>query len=143
MREKTTAHRRYKDNVPHEIKIERVQRMAAVFRKHAERFNKSLIDKLELILVEGPSRKSTEQLVGRIDGNLKVVIPKTDLPVKGSDVLRPVRSGDYIVVKISDATSQGLRGIPLYHTTLSDYFARKQNPFSNVNNDYMKYSSMM
>lgn len=143
MREKTTAHRRYTDNVPHDVKIQRVQRMGAIFRKHAEIFNKSLIDKLELILIEGPSKKSNQQLVGRIDGNLKVVIPRTELPVGRSDVLKPINAGDYILVRITDATSQGLRGSPLYHTTLSRYFSKKENPFLNVDGDYMKYNSMM
>lgn len=143
MREKTTAHRRYKDNVPHDVKIERVQRMATVFRKHAELFNKSLIDKFELILVEGASKKSNEQLVGRIDGNLKVVIPKTEVPVAESNILKPIKAGDYVVVRICDANSQSLRGIPVYHTTLSSYCSKKANPYVKVNNEYMKYNSML
>lgn len=143
MREKTTAHRRYQDNIPQHVKLERVQRMSNVFRKHAEILNKSQIGQMQLILIEGDSRKSHEQLVGRNDGNLKVVIPKREVPCKNSVGLRMIKPGDYVVVRIGDATSQGLRGVPLYHTTLGEYFRRLSNPYETLSVDYMKYNSMM
>lgn len=143
MREKTTAHRRYKDNVPQSVKLERLQRMASVFRKHAEVLNKAQVEQTQLILIEGDSKKSDQQLVGRNDGNLKVVIPKTELPCKKSVGLREIKAGDYVVVRINGATSQGLRGAPLYHTTLSEYCRKQQNPYETLSVAYMKYSSMM
>lgn len=143
MREKTTAHRRYKDNVPQTVKLERLQRMSNVFRKHADVLNKSQIEQMQLILIEGDSRKSNEQLVGRNDGNLKVVIPKMEVPCKNSVGLREIKVGDYVVVRIRDATSQGLRGLPLYHTTLREYFRKQNNPYETLSVDYMKYNSMM
>lgn len=143
MREKTTAHRRYKDNVPQNVKLERLQRMANVFRKHADILNKSQIGQMQLILIEGDSKKSHEQLVGRNDGNLKVVVPKNEIPCKNSLGLKGMKPGDYVVVRVSDATSQGLRGAPLYHTTLREYFSWKNDPYQTLSVDYMKYNSMM
>lgn len=143
MREKTTAHRRYKDSVPHEIKIERVKRMAQIFRRHAETLNKAQIDKMQLILVEGFSKKSKEQLMGRNDGNLKVVIPKIDAPTIGTQVLKSIKPGDYVVVRITEATSQGLKGIPLYHSTLVEFSKKTENPLKMLTEDYVKYNSML
>lgn len=143
MREKTTAHRRYQDNVPQTVKIERLQRMVQIFRENADVLNREQIGQTQLILIEGNSKKSRDQLVGRNDGNLKVVIPKTEVPSKGSVSLREIKAGDYVVTRISDGTSQALRGVPLYHTTLSEYFKRKQNPYETLSVDYMKYNSMM
>lgn len=144
MREKTTAHRRYEDNVPQSVKLERLQRMANLYRHHAEILNNAQIEQMQLILIEGDSKKSKNQLVGRNDGNLKVVIPKTEIPCKDSaDSLKKIKPGDYVVARISDATSQGLRGVPLYHTTLGEYFRKKNNPYETLNVAYMRYNSMM
>lgn len=143
MREKTTAHRRYEDDIPQAVKLERLQRMSATFRRHASLLNRAQIEQTQLILVEGDSRKSSEQLVGRNDGNLKVVIPKTAVPSRGSPGLREVKPGDYVVVRVSDATSQALRGEPLYHTTLAEDFRKKEDPYASIGVDYMKYNSMM
>ena len=41
------------DTVPHEIKIDRVNRMVSVFREEAEKLNRQLIGSHQLILVEG------------------------------------------------------------------------------------------
>jgi len=53
--QKTTAYRRYKDDVPHEIKVERVKKMFNVFRRDAEILNKQFVNTEQLMLVEGVS----------------------------------------------------------------------------------------
>lgn len=143
MREKTTAHRRFTDNVPHHVKIERLQRMSQMYRKHAEIINRAQIGKTQLVLVEGPSKKSQEQLVGRNEGNLKVVIPKGEIPRKGSEIAKPVEPGDYVAVKVENANSQTFMGVPLYHTTLTDFYRKIEDPYGGLTNEYMKYGSMM
>lgn len=55
MREKTTAHRRYKDDVPDEVKKARLQAMVKVFREGATERNAAFIGKNQQILIEGVS----------------------------------------------------------------------------------------
>lgn len=53
MREKTTAHRRYKDDVPDEVKNARLKAMVKVFREGAAERNAAFIGKNQQILIEG------------------------------------------------------------------------------------------
>lgn len=53
--QKTTAHRRYKDDVQNNIKLERMKKMYNVFRRNAEILNRQFVDTEQLILVEGVS----------------------------------------------------------------------------------------
>lgn len=139
MREKTTAHRRYEDDVPRNVKIERLQRMNNLYRGHLEQTNRMQIGQIQLVLVEGKSKRSNAHLYGRNDGNIKVILPQGDIPdVTGKEMLT-IKPGDYIVVQINDSSSQVLKGIPLYHTKLVDYYAN--NAINDL--DYLKYSSMM
>lgn len=72
MREKTAAHRRYTDDVLPEIKQKRLEKMIKMFRYHADRLNRAQIGKVHLVLVEGHSKRSRNQLAGRNDQNIKV-----------------------------------------------------------------------
>lgn len=136
MREKTSAHRRYEDDVPLEIKNERVGRLIRAFRQGAEEINKQLVGSLQLVLVEGESRRSEDFMVGRCDANVKVIFPKEAL--SRNDTPEQVQSGDYIAVKIHDANSQVLQGTGLYKTSLVDFYATKRgNDFI----DFKPYSS--
>ena len=72
MREKTAAHRRYTDDVPPEVKQKRLERMIQTYRTHTETLNKAQIGRLQLILIEGYSKRSKSQLAGRNDQNIKV-----------------------------------------------------------------------
>lgn len=51
--QKTTAHRRYVDDVPNEIKLKRVADVYAEYRKIADELNKEQIGEYQLILIEG------------------------------------------------------------------------------------------
>uniref|UniRef100_A0A146KQN1 CDK5RAP1-like protein n=1 Tax=Lygus hesperus TaxID=30085 RepID=A0A146KQN1_LYGHE len=120
MREKTTAHRRYVDDVPEEVKKERLIEMSKTFRRTAHKLNQSFVGKDEIILVEGTSKRSKEFLAGRNDGNIKVIIPSIGVPVHDhSDSIRPIQVGDYVKVRITEANSQVLKGNPIYHCKLS------------------------
>ncbi|XP_055383315.1 CDK5RAP1-like protein [Condylostylus longicornis] len=136
MREKTTAHRRYKDDVPQNIKIDRLQEMVKVFRKGAEELQSKFVNKQELILIEGKSKRSEEFYYGRNDANIKVIVPNINLPDQNNyridensneENKKKVLPGDFIAVKIIDSNSQVLKGEPLYKTTLQKYYENYQN----------------
>ena len=122
MREKTTAHRRYKDDVEPSVKQNRLQRMISVYNSEVEKLNKLKVGQLQLVLVERTSKRSDEILQGRNDGNNRVLLPCTSIPIeKDSNVTRPIKSGDYVVVKISSGNMQTLTGTPLYHSSIAEF----------------------
>ncbi|XP_014276124.3 CDK5RAP1-like protein [Halyomorpha halys] len=119
MREKTTAHRRYIDDIPPDIKKARLIEMAKVYRKFADKQNSQFVGKEQTILIEGLSKRSNEYLAGKNDGNIKVIIPSGSIPsAYNSGIEKTIEVGDYISVKVTEANSQVLKGIPLYHTAL-------------------------
>lgn len=122
MREKTTAHRRLKDDVAPEVKHDRLERMVSIYRHHAEQLNRAQVGQTQLILVESESKRSSKDLAGRNDGSIKVIIPNTEIPeFQGSPAKRLIKPGDYVVVKVTDSNSQCLKGVPLHHSTLTSY----------------------
>ncbi|XP_058789035.1 CDK5RAP1-like protein isoform X2 [Phymastichus coffea] len=130
MREKTTAHRRYVDNVDKVVKHERLVKMIQLYRKEVEKIYKSQIGQQQLILVEGESKRSIKDLQGRNDGNIKVIFPNESIPVsKTSTHHEKVKKGDYIVVHVCNANSQILTAIPLYHSSISEF--NSENSFHN------------
>ncbi|KAK9505050.1 hypothetical protein O3M35_009200 [Rhynocoris fuscipes] len=119
MREKTTAHRRYKDDVDPSVKQERLLKMIKAFRKSADHLNKEFIGKQETVLIEGKSKRSDNYLAGRTDSNIKVIIPSCEIPdCEKSQSFTDIKPGDYVQVQIKEANSQVLKGIPLFHTSL-------------------------
>ncbi|KAK9738028.1 Radical SAM superfamily [Popillia japonica] len=107
MREKTTAHRRYQDDVPQYIKQRRLDRMIHLYRGIVKSLNRQKIGQLQLVLVEGYSKRSKLHLAGRNDANIKVIFPIGEIPVQDdSSSCRSIEPGDYIVVQINDSTSQ-------------------------------------
>lgn len=72
---------------------------------------------------------------GRNDANIKVIFPadkpiaKDSASVSSSHInasLRKIQAGDFVVARITEANSQVLKGVPLYHTTIGKHSA-KQN----------------
>ncbi|XP_058488490.1 CDK5 regulatory subunit-associated protein 1 [Solea solea] len=119
MRKKTHAHHRLQDDVPAEVKRRRVEECITVFREEAARVNAALIGSTQLVLVEGDSKRSAEELCGRADGNLKVIFPKEDLAVQAAESnTAPITAGDYVLVKILSANSQSMRGQALSCSSL-------------------------
>lgn len=80
MREKTTAHRRYKDDVPVNVKNERLRRMVNAFREEATKLHRRMEGQEQLILIEGKSKRSDTHWFGRNDANIKVIVPSMELP---------------------------------------------------------------
>lgn len=96
--------------------------MVEVYRKGAKELNAAQVGEVQVILVEGKSKKSGDTLFGRNDTNLKVLIPAGTISSSHTDCLnREISAGDYIAVKIHSSNSQILKGTPLFHTTLSSF----------------------
>ena len=72
----TLASRTMPDNVPEEVKIERLNRMIALQNELSLESNRRDIGREFDVLVEGISKRSAEQLVGRTDGNKTCVLPR-------------------------------------------------------------------
>lgn len=125
MREKTTAHRRYNDDVPLDIKIERLQRMIKAFRQVATDLHKQYEGRNELILIEGKSKRSTDCVFGRNDANIKVIVPikKLQLYYDGKTETKEICPGDFVVATIEESNSQVLKGRPLHISSIQDFYA--------------------
>ena len=93
----TLASRTMPDNVPEEVKIERLNRMIALQNELSLNSNRADIGKEFEVLVEGVSKRSNEQMVGRTSQNKTAVFPKGD-----------ARVGDTVRVIVDDATSATL-----------------------------------
>ncbi|XP_078248373.1 mitochondrial tRNA methylthiotransferase CDK5RAP1 [Pogona vitticeps] len=120
-RQKTRAFHRLQDDVPLEVKRRRVKELMTVFREEASRANTAAVGQTQVVLVEGPSRRSPLALCGRNDGNIKVIFPDTEVDDgTGRGATVGLRPGDYVLVKISSATSQTLQGVPIRRTTLKE-----------------------
>ena len=98
----TLAARTMPDNVPEEVKIERLNRMIVLQNELSLASNRRDIGKEFEVLAEGVSKRSTEQLVGRTSQNKAVVF------ARGTH-----RPGDLVRVRITDATSATLLAEPV------------------------------
>lgn len=126
MREKTTAHRRYKDDVPINVKNERLQRMVQVFREGATQLHRKMEGQEQLILIEGKSKRSDAHWFGRNDANIKVIVPSIDVPISGDCTARKSFGvGDFLAVRIEESNSQVLKGTPLELSNITDFHSRQ------------------
>ena len=127
MRQKTRAHRRLVDDVPQEVKLRRSHELHAKFRGMVEARHRGMVGDRCLVLVEGRSKRSEHDLMGRNDANTKVVFPSLSLPYGTAGLpdigeARRAEVGEYVVVEVvPGSTSLVLKGKPLYRTTLQGY----------------------
>lgn len=98
----TLASREMKDNVPEEVKIDRLNRMIALQNELSLESNRRDIGKEFEVLVEGPSKRNAEEYCGRTSQNKFVVFPRGK-----------VKAGDFIRVRITDASSATLHGVQI------------------------------
>ena len=120
MREKTKAYHHLKDDVPSEVKKERAEQIATLFRKHALEINESLIGTEQLVLIEKKSKRSENDYVGRCDNNVKAIFPVKPISDLCGQPTIP-SPGDYVCVQVTAATSQTVKANPVKLTTLVDY----------------------
>ena len=88
----------FDDHVPEDEKQHRLERLIEMQQKHTLFRNKTIIGRVEMVLVEKESKRSKKQWAGRTDANKWVVFNKENAKIK-----------DLIPVKIMDA-----RGITLH-----------------------------
>ncbi len=95
----TLAAKKMEDDVPHEIKKRRLSEIINLQRMHGLYKMQQMVGKTVEILIEGESKKSSEQWMGRNSQNAVAVFPKGDEKI-----------GDLVMVHIEDCTSATLIG---------------------------------
>lgn len=93
----TLAARTMPDNVSEEVKIDRLNRMIALQNELSAESNRRDIGKTFDVLVEGVSKRSKEQMVGRNQQNKTCVFPRGDF-----------RIGDIARVRVTGSSSATL-----------------------------------
>lgn len=87
----TVASRTMPDNIPEEVKIERLNRMIALQNELSAKAHAAMVGHGVEVLIEGVAKRSKEQMVGRTPQNMTVVVPRRDYRV-GQTVKVTVRS---------------------------------------------------
>ena len=95
----TLAARKIEDDVPEEVKKRRLAEIIDLQQKHSLYRTQAQIGKTVEVLIEGNSKKSDKEWMGRNSQNTVVVFPKEDYKI-----------GDFVMVKITDCTSTTLIG---------------------------------
>lgn len=95
----TFASKHLPDNVPEEVKIDRLNRMIALQNELSAESNRRDVGKDFAVLVEGVSRRSKEQMTGRTETGKAVVFDRGN-----------ARIGQIVTVNIVSSTSATLMG---------------------------------
>ncbi|MEJ1223294.1 tRNA (N6-isopentenyl adenosine(37)-C2)-methylthiotransferase MiaB [Sediminicola sp. 1XM1-17] len=95
----TLAERKMEDDVPEPVKKRRLAEIIALQREHGHFRTKQHVGKIEEVLIEGTSKKSESDWMGRNSQSTVVVFPKGNY-----------RVGDFVNVKINACTSATLIG---------------------------------
>ena len=93
----TLASRKYPDDIPYELKTQRLNEIIALQGRMSLKSNEKEIGKTLKVLVEGPSKKNQEELCGRASSNKMCVFPS-----------RGEKAGDYCLVEVVSVTSATL-----------------------------------
>lgn len=95
----TLAARRFKDDVPEEVKKRRLQEMIDLHRLHSLESMQKDVGKTFRVLIEGVSKKNENELFGRNDQNKVIVFPKGNH-----------HKGEYVNVQVERCTAGTLIG---------------------------------
>ncbi|MDD3875578.1 MAG: tRNA (N6-isopentenyl adenosine(37)-C2)-methylthiotransferase MiaB [Bacteroidales bacterium] len=95
----TTAAKKFKDDVPEDIKLKRLNEVIELQKELSLNSNRKDIGKVFEVLVEGLSKRSKDYVSGRNSQNKMVIFPQIGF-----------KPGDYVKVKITDCTSASLKG---------------------------------
>ena len=96
----TFAAKRLPDNVPEDVKIDRLNRMIALQNELSLCSNRADVGKTFEVLVEGYSKRSKDDMFGRTQQNKVIVFPAGDAKV-----------GDFVMCTVERATSATLIGV--------------------------------
>lgn len=111
-RERTLAHRKYEDNIPEEVKKRRLSEIIQQQMSIQEKNNMKELENRHLVLVEGTSKRSDDQLSGRSDTNKVVVFDRKDF-----------QKGDYVEVEITGSTSATLIAKSIRKSSITDFYS--------------------
>ncbi len=95
----TLAEKKYSDDIPEEVKKQRLSEIIDKQRKHSLERNKLDLNKVHKVLIEGYSKRSEEFLQGRNSANKVVVFPKKNYS-----------KGHYVDVLVTECTAGTLIG---------------------------------
>jgi tRNA-2-methylthio-N6-dimethylallyladenosine synthase len=95
----TPAAKKFKDDIPADVKQRRLAEIIEVQQRISTERNKKLVGTIQKVLVEGTSKRSEADFSGRSDQNKVVIFPRENF-----------KKGDYVHVLITDTTSATLRG---------------------------------
>lgn len=95
----TLAAKKMTDDVPEEIKKRRLEEVIELQQKHSLLRTQQHLGKIEEVLIEGVSKKNSNEWKGRNTQNTVIVFPKEHYKL-----------GDFVMVKVEDCTSATLRG---------------------------------
>jgi tRNA-2-methylthio-N6-dimethylallyladenosine synthase len=90
------------DDTPYEVKLKRLQHLQATIEANARKISQAMVGTVQRILVEGPSKKSADDLQGRTENNRVVNF------AGGPNAARLI--GQMIDVNITQAFPYSLRG---------------------------------
>lgn len=111
-RERTLAYRKFEDDVPDDVKKRRLSEIISQQMSIQHRRNQDEIGQRHVVLVEGTSKRSEQQMSGRTDTNKIAVFDRKDF-----------KKGDYVEVEITGATSATLIAKAIANTSLEEYYS--------------------
>ncbi|MGN6294088.1 MAG: tRNA (N6-isopentenyl adenosine(37)-C2)-methylthiotransferase MiaB [Chitinophagaceae bacterium] len=97
----TLAQRRYKDDVPEDVKKRRLQEIVELQNRLSRESNQRDLGKTFKVLIEGNSKRSETDWMGRNSQNKVIVFPKE---------AHELKKGDYVMVNVTDCTQATLLG---------------------------------
>jgi tRNA-2-methylthio-N6-dimethylallyladenosine synthase len=95
----TLAEKRFRDDVPEDVKKRRLEAVIEKQRQHSLERNRRDVGKVHKVLIEGPSKRSDNHFQGRTSANKVVVFPKENF-----------QKGQYVDVLVEDCTGGTLIG---------------------------------
>lgn len=98
-RPKTLAERKFKDDIPEDVKKRRLQEVVNLQQNHSALHTQNAVGKTFKVLIEGVSKKNKNELFGRNTQNTVVVFPA-----------EKYKKGEYVNVKVNKCTSTTLIG---------------------------------
>lgn len=98
-RPRTQAEREYKDDIDEAVKSRRLAEIVALQQSLSKEKTYAMKGQVHRVLIEGPSKKSADYLMGRTTGNTVMVFPAGNL-----------KKGEYVDVYASDCTAATLIG---------------------------------
>ena len=100
-RKNTIAAKKFPDDVPEAVKIERVAALIELQKSLSLQANHKMIGESVEVLVEGDAKKSPQQWMGHTESNITVVWEKSD---------HNLQPGDLVSIQIQDASASTLFG---------------------------------